>query len=34
VLRGLTSVEEVLLATQEDTAAAEVAPASIRNVRV
>jgi len=34
VLRGLTSVEEVLLATQEDTAAAEVAPVSIRNVRV
>lgn len=34
VLRGLTSVEEVLLATQEDTAAAEVAPASMRNVRV
>jgi general secretion pathway protein E len=34
VLRGLTSVEEVLLATQEDTAAAEAAPASMRNVRV
>ena len=34
VLRGLTSVEEVLLATQEDTTTAEVIPASIRNVRV
>lgn len=34
VLRGMTSVEEVLLATQEDAAVAEVAPASIRNVRV
>ena len=34
VLRGLTSLEEVLLATQEDTVAAEVAPVSIRNVRV
>jgi len=35
VLRGMTSVEEVLLATQEDTAAAEqAAPTSIRNVRV
>jgi general secretion pathway protein E len=34
VLAGMTSVEEVLLATQEDTVAAEGAPSSIRNVRV
>ncbi len=34
VLSGMTSVEEVLLATQEDAAVAEAAPASIRNVRI
>ena len=34
VLRGLTSLEEVLLATQEDTVADVVPPASMRNVRV
>ena len=34
VLAGMTSVEEVLLATQEDTIAAEAAPTSMRNVRV
>ena len=34
VLAGMTSVEEVLLATQEDTVAADGAPSSMRNVRV
>jgi general secretion pathway protein E len=34
VLAGLTSVEEVLVATQEDIGAAEPPPTSVRNVRV
>jgi general secretion pathway protein E len=34
VIAGLTSVEEILVATQDDAEAADAAPTSVRNVRV